>query len=89
MILHGIKAHNFMSLRDYAINECLASNTCFARWPSPLGSLLTTDTSSPVALGPAPDTDHHHEQLNRFRFRHHPQAFLASLEARWEQVACT
>src|SRR5205823_898128 len=29
------------------------------------------------------------EQLNRFRFRHHPQAFLASLEARWEQATCT
>jgi hypothetical protein len=31
----------------------------------------------------------HGEQLNRFRFRHDPQAFLASLEQRWEQAACT
>jgi hypothetical protein len=31
----------------------------------------------------------HGEQLNRFRFRHHPQAYLASLERRWEQAACT
>jgi hypothetical protein len=29
------------------------------------------------------------EQLNRFRFRHHPQAFLASLEACWQQPTCT
>jgi len=33
--------------------------------------------------------DCHQEQLNRFRFRHHPQAHLASLEARWEQATCT
>lgn len=33
--------------------------------------------------------DRHREQLNRFRFRHHPQAYLASLELRWEQAACT
>ena len=33
--------------------------------------------------------DCHREQLNRFRFRHHPQAFLESLEKRWQQVACT
>ena len=31
----------------------------------------------------------HREQLNRFRFRHHPQAFLASLEQRWEHAHCT
>jgi hypothetical protein len=33
--------------------------------------------------------DCHHEQLNRFRFRHHPQAYLASLEQRWQQAVCT
>lgn len=31
----------------------------------------------------------HGEQVNRFRFRHHPQAYLVSLEQRWEQAACT
>jgi hypothetical protein len=31
----------------------------------------------------------HQEQLHRFRFRHHPQIYLASLELRWEQTACT
>jgi hypothetical protein len=31
----------------------------------------------------------HQEQLNRSRFRHHPLAYLASLEARWEQPSCT
>ena len=31
----------------------------------------------------------HREQLNRFRFRHHPQPYLASLELRWKQAACT
>jgi hypothetical protein len=31
----------------------------------------------------------HQEQLNRFRFRHHPHAFLQSLEKRWEQACCT
>jgi hypothetical protein len=30
--------------------------------------------------------DHQREQLNRFRFRHRPQAYLASLEERWEQA---
>src|SRR6266571_6159773 len=30
--------------------------------------------------------DRHREQLNRFRFRHHPQAYLASLELRWEHA---
>jgi hypothetical protein len=29
------------------------------------------------------------EQLNRFRFRHHPHPYLAALEQRWEQTACT
>jgi hypothetical protein len=33
--------------------------------------------------------DRHGEQLNRFRFRHHPHAYLASLEERWEQAVCT
>jgi hypothetical protein len=33
--------------------------------------------------------DRHREQLNCFRFRHHPQAYLTSLELRWEQTACT
>lgn len=33
--------------------------------------------------------DRHCEQLNRFRFRHHPQAYLAALEQRWQQAACT
>lgn len=31
----------------------------------------------------------HQEQLNRYRFRHRPLAYLASLEARWEQASCT
>src|SRR2546421_12861993 len=29
------------------------------------------------------------EQLNRFRFRHCPLDYLASLEIRWEQTSCT
>ncbi|HLZ57789.1 MAG TPA: hypothetical protein VKR06_12640 [Ktedonosporobacter sp.] len=33
--------------------------------------------------------DRHQEQLNRFRFRHRPLAYLASLETRWEQTSCT
>ena len=33
--------------------------------------------------------DRHREQLNRFRFRHHPQAYLASLEQRWEHAHST
>ena len=33
--------------------------------------------------------DAHQEQLNRYRFRHWPLAYLAVLEARWEQVSCT
>jgi hypothetical protein len=28
----------------------------------------------------------HREQLNRFRFRQHPLAYLASLEQRWEHT---
>ena len=28
----------------------------------------------------------HHYQLNRFRFRHHPQQYLAHLEERWTQA---
>lgn len=31
----------------------------------------------------------HQEQLNRFRFRHRPLAYLASLEIRWQQASCT
>ena len=31
----------------------------------------------------------HLEQLNRFRFRHHPLQYLASLEMRWEQTLGT
>jgi hypothetical protein len=31
----------------------------------------------------------HQEQLNRYRFRHRPLAYLASLEIRWEQASCT
>lgn len=31
----------------------------------------------------------HQEQLNRYRFRHQPVVYLASLEAQWEKVACT
>lgn len=34
-------------------------------------------------------TTAHREQLTRFRFRHKRQAFLASLEARWEATAPT
>ncbi len=33
--------------------------------------------------------DSHQEQLNRFRFRHRPLAYLTSLETRWEQASCT
>ena len=33
--------------------------------------------------------DRHQEQLNRYRFRHRPLAYLASLETRWRQVTCT
>ncbi len=33
--------------------------------------------------------DRHQEQLNRYRFRHRPLAYLASLETRWKQAACT
>ena len=33
--------------------------------------------------------DRHREQLNRFRFRHHPHTSLTSLEQRWEQAGCT
>ena len=33
--------------------------------------------------------DRHREQLNRFRFRHHPQAYVASLEQRWEHAHST
>lgn len=33
--------------------------------------------------------DCHQEQLNRFRFRHRPLDFLASLEQRWEQTTGT
>lgn len=28
----------------------------------------------------------HQEQLHRYRFRHHPLEYLASLERRWEQT---
>lgn len=31
----------------------------------------------------------HREQLNRFRFRHHSQAYLASLEVKWQQAYST
>jgi hypothetical protein len=31
----------------------------------------------------------HREQLNRFRFRHRPLDYLASLEMRWEQTTST
>ena len=31
----------------------------------------------------------HREQLNRYRFRHQPLAYLAQLEAQWEQTVCT
>jgi hypothetical protein len=33
--------------------------------------------------------DRHQEQLNRYRFRHRPLFYLASLEERWEQTAGT
>lgn len=33
--------------------------------------------------------DRHREQLNRYRFRHRPLAYLQALEGRWEQAACT
>jgi len=33
--------------------------------------------------------DRHEEQLNRYRFRHHPLEYLASLEKRWEHSSCT
>lgn len=33
--------------------------------------------------------DRHQEQLHRYRFRHRPLAYLASLERRWKQVTCT
>ncbi len=33
--------------------------------------------------------DAHQEQLNRYRFRHRPLAYLAALEVRWEQTCCT
>jgi hypothetical protein len=33
--------------------------------------------------------DSHQEQLNRYRFRHRPLAYLAALEARWERASCT
>jgi hypothetical protein len=33
--------------------------------------------------------ERHEEQLNRSRFRHRPQEYLASLEKRWEQGHCT
>ena len=31
----------------------------------------------------------HEEQLNRYRFRHRPLEYLASLEKRWQQSSCT
>lgn len=31
----------------------------------------------------------HQEQLHRYRFRHQPLLYLASLEAQWAQAACT
>jgi hypothetical protein len=33
--------------------------------------------------------DRHQEQLNRYRFRHQPLAYLTALETRWKQVTCT
>ena len=30
----------------------------------------------------------HQEQLNRYRFRHRPLAYLAALETRWQQASC-
>lgn len=33
--------------------------------------------------------DSHQEQLNRFRFRHRPLAYLAALETRWERTTGT
>lgn len=30
----------------------------------------------------------HQEQLHRYQFRHRPLAYLASLEAQWEQASC-
>ena len=33
--------------------------------------------------------DRHEEQLNRYRFRHRPLEYLASLEKRWELSSCT
>ncbi len=33
--------------------------------------------------------ERHQEQLNRYRFRHRPLAYLQALEAKWEQAACT
>jgi hypothetical protein len=32
--------------------------------------------------------DRHLEQLNRYRFRHQPLAYLQTLEVRWERAAC-
>lgn len=31
----------------------------------------------------------HQEQLNRYRFRHRPLAYLATLETRWQLASCT
>ena len=31
----------------------------------------------------------HQEQLNRYRFRHRPLAYLATLETHWQQASCT
>lgn len=31
----------------------------------------------------------HQEQLDRFRFKHHRQDFLAALQAQWESAICT
>jgi len=31
----------------------------------------------------------HQQQLNRYRFRHRPLAYLQTLEVRWAQVCCT
>ncbi len=33
--------------------------------------------------------DRHQEQLNRYRFRHRPLAYLAFLETRWDQATWT
>ena len=33
--------------------------------------------------------DRHQEQLNRYRFRQWPLAYLQTLEVRWERAACT